>query len=82
MRSRMVMGRAAGTESSTVSPAWSITATRMSANFGKYIAKGSSIVSRPCSTSFRAPTATMGLVIDAMLKIVSAVIATPAALSR
>ncbi len=40
------------------------------------------MLSRPCSVSISAPTAVIGLVIEAMLKMVSVVIATPAALSR
>jgi hypothetical protein len=77
----MVILRLAGTVSSTGSPA-SRNATRMSVNFGKYFASGSSIRILPCSTSISAPTAVIGLVIEAMLKMVSVVIATPAALSR
>src|ERR1700737_297784 len=50
----------------------------MLANFGKYLLKGSSIRSLPCSYSIRAPTAVIGLGIEAMLKMVSVVMATPA----
>ena len=77
----MVILRPAGTLSATGSPA-SRTATCMSANFGKYFASGSSISSLPCSTSISAPTAVIGLVIEAMLKMVSVVMGTLAALSR
>src|ERR1700730_4532205 len=77
----MVIWRLAGTVSAVGSPA-SRTATRMLANFGKYLASGSSIRILPRSYSIRAPTVVIGLVIDAMLKMVSVVIARPAALSR
>ena len=54
----------------------------MSANFGKYFDRGSSIRSLPCSYSNSAPTVVIGLVMEAMLKMVSVVMATLAALSR
>ncbi len=60
----------------------SMTATLMSANFGKYFDNGSSIKILPCSNSFSAATAVTGLVIDATLKIASVRMATPVALSR
>src|SRR4030088_1405685 len=81
IRSWIVIWRLAGTVSAVGSPA-SRTATRMLANFGKYLLSGSSIRILPCSYSIKAPTAVIGLVIEAILKMVSVVMATPAALSR
>ena len=77
-----MIGCRAGTLPVIVSPFWSSSATSMLANFGKYFDSGSSISSLPRSCSCSAASATIGLVIDAMLKIVSLVIATSAALSR
>src|SRR6266571_4295137 len=82
IRSWIVIGRLTGTVSAVGSPLASRAATRMLANFGKYLLSGSSIRILPCSYSIKAPTAVIGLVIEAMLKMVSVVMATPAALPR
>ena len=81
-RSRMVIWRLAGTVPVIASPAGLSCATFMSANCGRYFETGSSRVSAPSSTSMSVTAATIGLVIDAMLKIASVVIFDPATLSR
>ena len=81
-RSRTVIGRAAGTEPA-MAPTASSVATFMSVRCsGRCLLAGSSITRRPCSARVRAATVVIGLVIEAMLKMVSTVIGTPAALSR
>jgi hypothetical protein len=55
---------------------------RMSEKFGKLFCERIVLSNRPCSYSMSAPTAVIGFVMDAMLKIMSVVLGTPAALSR
>ena len=56
--------------------------TRMFASAGRYLPTGSFTISRPSSQSMSAATVTIGLVIDAMLKIASFGIGVRLALSR
>ena len=77
----MVIARVAGTVSTMADLSAFITATRIVPNCGRNFDTGSSIRIRPCSYNISAPDATIGLVIDAMLKIASVVIGVPAALS-
>ena len=77
-----MIGCFAGTLPVMVSPLAFSSATSICAYFGKYFESGSSIKSLPRSCNCSAASATIGLVMDAMLKMVSLVIATPAFLSR
>jgi hypothetical protein len=70
MRSWIVISRSSSTVCSGV-PSQPDAPTRIPASFGKYLATGSLTISRPSSYSMRAATVTIGLVIDAMLKIAS-----------
>ena len=61
IRSRIVIGRAAGTRSNLPSRS---TPTVIEANAGRYLATGSESSSRPSSTSVIVATETIGLVIE------------------
>src|SRR4051812_1095030 len=73
-RWRIVIGRFAGRVSYVASVSLNLLMTSGSLYFGRYFATSSSSFSFPSSTSIITATDVIGLVIDAMLKIVSFVI--------
>ncbi len=74
-----VICRTAGTVSDGLSR---LVATRMLPSIGKCLPTGSLTITRPSSNSCISATEAIGLVIEAMLKIVSFAIGAPASLSR